>query len=366
MHHDVSLRTAQNARRSPVWSGPCGDGDNGGITFSLLSRWLCCRERFRLLVVEGLKSTDHFNYRIHYGLMWHVCEESYAAGRVWELRLGVYVEELNQQYPLSREHIRHWANVCSIQFPLYVEHWSKHADVKNHTPLMQETVFDVPYKLPSGRVVRLRGKWDSVYLHKDGADKGVWLMENKTKGDIDAVQMQRQLTFDLQVMTYLVALMISHPDSLPGNLRGVLYNVIRRPLSGGKGSIVRHKPTKNNPLGESEESYYARLAEYIKDDPEHYFMRWKVEVTSGDIETFRRTCLDPILEQLCDWWEWIKPMQEMTNDPFRPDPAGSHWRTPYGVWNSLLEGGSTEIDGYLSSKSEMGLSRTTNLFLELQ
>jgi hypothetical protein len=32
--------------RSPLWSGPCDSGPQGGITFSLLSRFSSCRERF--------------------------------------------------------------------------------------------------------------------------------------------------------------------------------------------------------------------------------------------------------------------------------------------------------------------------------
>jgi hypothetical protein len=75
------------------------------------------------------------------------------------------------------------------------------------------------------------------------------------------------------------------------------------------------------------------------------------------------------LEQLCDWWEWVKD---------NPDPwekgiisgkaacGGIHWRTPYGFYNVLAEGGSTELDEYLASGSELGLERTSKLFRELE
>ena len=68
--------------------------------------------------------------------------------------------------------------------------------------MLQEQVCDVPYNLPSGRVVRLRGKFDSVDL----IDGGIYLQENKTKGDIDKIQVERQLSFDLQTLMYSVAL----------------------------------------------------------------------------------------------------------------------------------------------------------------
>ena len=161
------------ARKTPVWEGPCSEGSNGGVTFSLLSRFLVCKERFRCLVVEGLKPADTFNHRLEFGNLWHVCEEALAlanstrespgeAANRWTARLTVHARDLAQRYPFQREQIDHWYKMCQALFPLYVEHWSKHPDVLERTPLLQEQVFSVPYSLPSGRAVRLRGKWDSV------------------------------------------------------------------------------------------------------------------------------------------------------------------------------------------------------------
>lgn len=146
--------------------------------------------------------------------------------------------------------------------------------------------------------------------------------------------------------------------------QGARFNVIRRPLSGGKGTIVRHKGSKNKPE-ETKEAFYRRLAQYIKDDPDHFFMRWNVEITPQDIEAFRRKSLDPILEQLCDWWDWVK----YPGDPFvstgKNDPQNKHFVAPFGIWNPLLEGASTEYDELLVTGSEVGLSRTEELFPEL-
>ena len=50
-------------RNTPLWKGPTEDG----ITQSLLSRFLVCRERFRLKVIEGLAPEDRFShYRERY------------------------------------------------------------------------------------------------------------------------------------------------------------------------------------------------------------------------------------------------------------------------------------------------------------
>jgi hypothetical protein len=144
----------------------------------------------------------------------------------------------------------------------------------------------------------------------------------------------------------------------------VRYNVVRRPLSGGKGTIKQCKD-------ETAEEYWARLAKYIQDDPGHYFMRWRAEFTAGDVAKFRRECLDPVLEQLCAWWDWVSSSVSNRTDPFTSRcpatyPQQYHWRHPYGVYNVLDEGGSTELDAFLETGSTVGLRQVDTLFSELE
>ncbi len=406
-------------RKEPLWRGPEVDG----ITFSLLSRFLQCRERFRLHVVEGLRPNPQFNHKIAYGEMWHVCEEAHAkqegSGKgcgiqLWPHFLTNYAQGLCKKYPQDQGQIDHWHRVCRTQFPLYVEYWRNHPDTAARTPLLQEQVFDVPLTLPSGRTVRLRGKWDSVDLVMPGkcncgADRsgpsaeahspscpagiahtvtgkgpqgGIWLQENKTKGDIRPSQVQRQLRFDLQTMLYLVAFGTPKKGhsaagrdvegwTYGAEIKGVRYNVVRRPLSGGKGTIVRHKATKNHPE-ETKDQFYTRMAEYIRAEPGEYFMRWNVEVSAADVARFRRECLDPVLEQLCDWWGWISnvsdhfAVEETFLDGRRAAYNPIHWRHPFGCYNALDEGGSSDLDDCLETGSEVGLCRVDDLFPELK
>lgn len=371
--------------RSPVWSGPESNTDSGGITFSLLARYLVCKERFRLYVMEGLRDRETFNHRLEYGNMWHLCEEIYARHKMIPgalTNLHGYCEQLCKKYPLQREEIDKWYNVCRIQFPIYVDYWSKHPDTSGRTNIEAERAFRTPYILPSGRTVYLRGKRDSVDLIEEGLQAGIYLQENKTKGDIDQQAIERQLTFDLQTMIYMVALehdLKEEYDTGGIPLAGVRYNVVRRPLSGGKGTIVQHKGSKKNPAGETKEEYYARLTRIIngrEEDapgPTHFFMRWKCGISLEDIEKFKRVCLTPILENLCDdyrWWKWCYPIEESIfnhdkrNREFTHCPR--HFIMPYGIQSSLLEGGESFIDYYIKTGNEAGLMRTTNLFPELQ
>lgn len=349
-----SLKTKSKKKTGfqSVWGGPHEEG----ITQSLLSRFLVCRERFRLLVIGGLKPDEGFSSRLHYGQMWHVCEEEIAANRTWEDALRRYAQDLCRQNPLQQEQVQHWYNVCKVQFPIYFDFWSKRREAGKRTPLVQEQVFCEPYVLPSGRIVKLKGKYDSIdFWDYGGKNNGVYLMENKTKGDIDEQQMQRQLTFDLQTMMYLIAM---RNGNWTAPVRGVRYNVVRRPLSGGKGTIRRHQPTKSNPQGESAEEFYERVAEYIRNEPEHYFMRWTVDVLPGDYEKFEKQFFQPCLEQLCDWWEFVSGGMEGNNK--------LHYRLPYGIHLGLFDGGESELDEYMRSGSTLGLRKVSNLFPELK
>ncbi len=342
-------------REEPVWKGPEVDG----VTQSLLSRFLVCRERFRLLVVEGLKPADKFNHFIEYGHMWHICEEHRDGD--WSSVLKVYALSLCKRYPYQQEQIQHWYNICKIQFPLYISYWAGQKSEQNRTPLFQEQSFKVSYELPSGRVVLLRGKWDGGNLLGPKRNPGIYLQENKTKGSLDEGQILRQLQFDLQTMLYLVALDAHFPED---HISGVVYNCVRRPLSGGKGSIRQHKATTKKPA-ETAEHFYGRVKTIIEEDPSNFFMRWKVEVTTADLERFKREFLTPILEQLCDWWEWVSGCQLHNPAALFSSLDGLHWRTPYGFYNILAEGGSSELDEYLATGSEAGLERTETLFSEL-
>lgn len=365
----------QKKRNAPVWKGPEVDG----ITQSLLSKFLVCKERFRLYVVEGLTVRDEFRHAPEYGNMWHTCEEGFASevasreGGAIDCafsNLEAYTRSLCKKYHLQQEEIAKWYNVCKTGFPIYAKYWRNNSDEKKRIPLLQEQTFDVPYELPSGRTVKLRGKWDSVDLIGKGKNAEIWLQENKTKGDIKEEQLRRQLTFDLQTMFYLVALkqqFLVGTKSLPPNawdtpIRGVRYNIVRRPLAGGKGSIRRHKATKTKPE-ETQESFYQRLSAIIAEDPTYFFMRWKVAISREDLERFKREFLNPCLEHLCDWYNDVCKCASL-NSPFGAD-GEYHYRLPYGVYSPLAEGRTTELDEYLISGSTVGLERTNNLFPEL-
>ena len=369
---------------TPLWQGPSGKGPQGGVTQGLIARWLQCPERARLYLMEGWRPVEQFSHRMEYGNYWHKCEEALASGFALPgIALTDYAKLLCRKYPLQQEQIIHWMNVCRVQFPCYVQYWAKHPDVENRIPLLAEQTFDVPYPLPSGRVSRLRGKWDSVDLVGKGKTAAIWLQENKTKGDIDEPQLKRQLSsgFQLQTMLYLVALAnfeVPRGGSVMSQLRrndtaGVRYNIVRRPLSGGRHSIKQKQ-------GQTAEEFYTELGERIAREPEFFFMRWNVGISAADIARFRRECLDPVLESMYDdweWWSWMEPRQSrrgnehmnLYNDFARhrqfPKHVHRHFRMPYIGYSNLLDGGEDGLDHLLNEGSKVGLEQVNNLFPEL-
>jgi hypothetical protein len=356
--------------KEPVWRGPMDSGPNGGVTQSLISRFLCCPARFHIMVIEGYKTEDAFSARMEYGNMFHVSLEAIAKNDPkinWEKALLVYCKELTLRYRNQQPEIDKFYNACLKQFPIYLDWWKKHPDEKQRTPLFQEQVFKVPHKLPSGRVVYLRGKYDAVDLIGVGKKAGIYLQENKTKSEIDQGKLTRLLMFDLQTGMYLISL-----DEMPrkeGNpdwchpIKGVRYNVIKRPLSGGKGSIKQLQGSKNV-APETKEEYYNRLQQYFVNEPHEWFARWKVEVTPEDINAFKRQFLDPILERMCDWYEWVTGAGK--SDPFADGGGrGLHYRYPTGIFNPVEEHGFSDVDEYLINGSTVGLRKVTSLFTAL-
>lgn len=367
-------------KRDPLWQGPENDGPLGGISQSLLTDFLVDRERFRLLAIEGLRTMDQFDHKLEFGNLWHACEESNAAGGMWPLRLEAECEKLSEKYPLSRQAIHKWKMTIATQFPIYLDYWSK-TKRRDGTrkSLMQEEVFHVAYELPSTRVVYLRGKWDEVYCLTHKRQRSIVLQETKTKSELDEMKIRQRLLFDLQTLLYIIALdtHFSNNGELDLVPMEIDYNVIRRPFSGGEGNIKQHQPTKKNPQGESESEFYRRLAkDYIAKEPKNWFMNITVGLSSHDIERFKRKLLNPILENLCDWYTWMTQARDIWSPdqqisirrgmmPVRTVDYSIHWQMPY-LFNPFVQGWTTEFDHYLESGTEVGLKRVDTLFRELE
>ena len=366
------IKNVKELPTTPLWKGPIEEG----ITQSMLGSYLVCNERFLIKSVRGIKPQEGFSKSLEYGNMWHTCEEALAAHQDWVKPLQRYAIELGHKYPNDKFEINKWYNVCNLTFPVYVEFWEKHTDEKKRTPLFQEEVFHLPYELPSGRVVNLKGKFDSV----DIIGKSVLLMENKTKAEIDEVKLKNELPNTLQPMFYLTALQAMQDSRKLGSklpIAGVRYNVVRRPLGGGKHTVSQHKgrKTKSGIVGaETKQMFYDRLQQLIRENASYFFMRWKCEISKTDLARFQKEVMNPILENLCDWYEWIEFCCVNDEDRFNailrqeqfPEHVPRHYRLPYGIYNVMLEGRDDAFNHYITNGTMAGMMKVETLFPELQ
>mgnify|MGYP000101818090 CR=1 FL=1 len=358
------------------WKGPIEQG----VTQSIVGDYVTCGERCRIKKVLGLDKPEEFNKNLDYGNMWHTCEEYYYKKLDWKEALKKVTTTYCRDYPSQQEDIYKWYRACELQYEVYLKYWKKHEHEKTRKNIFTEKEFEVEYRPKgyTGEPFLLRGKWDGLDLIKNLNKLGIFFQENKTKSEIDDVQLTRSLKFDLQTMFYLVALYTSrnkieelkkHKD-IP--IAGVRYNVIRRPLSGGKGSITRHKATKNKPE-ETLESYFGRLKEVFEENASTFFARYTVLVQPWEIKQFQEEFLDPVLLNLKDDYEWWKfcfnKDEEVYNYQLRqeqfPTHYRRHFRLPYSIWNPIAEGYRASVDDYLDSGSTVGLRRRKRVFPEL-
>lgn len=342
-----------------LWKGPEIDG----ITQSMLGKFLICKERFRLQYIEGYTKQEDFNIKMEYGNMWHICEEYFAKGADYSKPLLEYVKKLQKQFPFQQESILHWKKVCELQFPIYINYWKKQKDTLKRKPLFQEKDFNVLFTLPSGRAIRLRGKFDAV----DVISNALYLQENKSKGDYDAETISKELFFYLQPNLYLVALIemlkVGEIPAKVSKVGGVRFNIVRKPLSGGKHSITQHKGRGKAKKGaETKEQFYTRLEGILKDNSPHFFTRLKLDFSQARIEKFKHQFLVPTLEQLCLWYDWIVKNR---NNPFGRGNI-HHSVFPYGVFNPITEGYGSIYDTLIHDGDSKGLSRDYELFRELK
>lgn len=143
-------------------------------------------------------------------------------------------------------------------------------------------------------------------------------------------------------------------------IRGVRYNIVRR---------AAHK---------SAESMLEKVELDMRNGrADEWFARWRVEVTPQDVERFRRTCLDPVLENLCDdYGWWADCFENGAKDKYGcwemsvriesfAHHTKRHYRLPYGIYSPVHEGGFGDVDNYLETGDKSGLRKVTDLFPEL-
>lgn len=267
-----------------------------GVTQSMLSNFMTCKEKFRLSYVEGWRPAKVGTAPMEFGNCIHeildiVYSEStkYAPQDFCERQKDIVADACKQFEDYKYEQLESEGNdwdtlaenvaIAEVLLPQYFDHWKSDWQTVEWAGL--EEVFDVPITV-DGKTIRIRGKFDGVQRIKGK----LWLFETKTKGRIDEDTIMEKLSIDLQVNLYMWAIWKKYKE-FPC---GVVYNVIRRPML---------RQGKNERLSE----FVSKIKADIADRPDFYFIRNHGAVDKSEILEWEKNEFIPILKELIRWNE---------------------------------------------------------------
>lgn len=234
-----------------------------GMSQSLWDMWLSCNRSF-LFHINGY-SPSMREEKVHFGNLCHyVCDKTLLlTSPPTSRRVGKLVDEyterrIKENTLMTAQQMEMDAAKAHAVMTVYFEQYAKDLTNKKFTGV--ERGFKERY---SGCVQR--GKIDADFL----SNRKKWLMEHKTKGRINETDILRHLSIDFQNLFYLL-----NDEIRTGTMAvGTLYDVIRNPqLKLGKNESVK--------------SYYKRILETCRADPDHSFKRWEAPYGPKDHEMF--------------------------------------------------------------------------------
>lgn len=329
-----------------------GNGPKSGLSQTMIQKFIVCRERFRIRYVEGLISSGGVSDAIEFGNIFHKAWELHCKG----VPLKAILNKLTARHPRTREAVYdpHLCKIAVTLLPIYLEYTKE--DTKDFHYLRSEQKFNMPYQCGLGRIVHMKGKRDAELL-RDGK---LWLKENKTKSQINVEQLTHTLPYFVQPGLYLLSLQRDYPEY---DIGGFIYDVVRKP------GLKRKK-------NETEVQFLRRIRDDVESRPEHYFLMLEIDMDTKHLEEWRLRFFDPVISQICLWWESIK------HNPFDPwtTPSGNiglsgtdpqvlvqnphHFLRPFGIYDPLATG----VGDYflkIVNATNAGLVETDEPFPEL-
>jgi hypothetical protein len=283
-----------------------------GISFSLLSRFVVCRDRFHKYAVQGMREQGKQQNALNFGTYFHKLLEISAKDQ------RASADTVIAKVTRSKSSIAKIKTIDRLIGNMVFQEYSKHyADVK-YNYFDTETKFDVRYFVHGVGDVRLVGKIDQLIRKQQNA---FYVKENKTKENINETLIEATIPENLQTMMYVICAGIHFKKPITG----IVYDVIRK-------SKIRQKND------ESDVEFVERLREDIHKRPGYYFYRWDYPLNTRAIENFRLTTFDPLLREFYLWWKSIEsnPLNPWLDE--KGQPNSRHYRRPFGVYDSLTNG----------------------------
>ncbi len=235
------------------------DPRRDGVTQSALTTWLECPEKFRLLQMEGLAFQARPASALTWGSIFHDCLEGFYSKKEkldkvfdrWREK-----ENVTMMNPNDIERWEHMEMQIEVTFVRYVKYWKGVDKELKWVGLEQE--FAIPFEVNNMGTVNLRGKMDGCYE----TNGKLWLMENKTKGQINEAEISDTLEREFQLHFYHYCLKRVKKKTPVG----ATYNIIRRSQLKllQKETIAQHGHRLDDKISEDEGKFFSRL-EYAVD-----------------------------------------------------------------------------------------------------
>lgn len=269
---------------TPAWPGPY----EGGVTQSLLNRYLECPYRFYIYAVLGLEEPAEAHPNLVWGDTFHRALEEV-------INSDILISEMDETYLADIDQVIHehisdkWPSAPSSyehtvrhMYRLYDDSYKANGNWEAEVEINQE------YTTYNGYKVKVRGKVDGM--------SETHIAEHKCKGKLDTDQARLETPVDLQTTLYCKMT----------ERYNIIYDVIRIP------EAQFFSPQRN--LGESWSSWARRIFHTYTGSSQDYPIakrrhlwldQFTIYHTPEDIDRNCRYLVDPNIEKLCRWWDRV-------------------------------------------------------------
>lgn len=314
-----------------VWS-PIDDG----LSVSGLQLWLQDRFAFKVRYIEGYEEVQPFSAPLAYGNLIQSGIEGWVETGGQKAGMLKFIK--NEYDRLvdrngTMEEIDWWTHLAMHQADLFLQHYADDPHITTSEITKSERNVRVECPLPSGRAITL-----NCYLDGEGDNL---LFENKVRGRWSAEKISANISMDLQLNYYLLALWCESGE-IPQN---VWYQHQLR--VGGWGSKGPRKTKKETDL-----EHLERVKTWMSANPDEVFFRYVVRPTPLDVQRFAHACLYPMLEAFLDWYEYVEKVRLGEPCVNRWD-----WMSPYGLYNPFVEGTDEKFRHYRLTGTPNGLRK---------
>lgn len=303
----------------PVWKGPFAEG---GITQSLINRFLECPFRFFLYAYMGLQEPRAMDERLIWGDSLHVGLEHLIRGHSLEECIQIMHKYLDDNYPRAPSSFRYTTENMLSLYPLQkVESWGgveTEVDIRKPYTFNEQVVIHkhvqqflkpsseyIPTELllEKSHSVLLRGKVDMLSTDR----KHIGDHKGKGRSAQPPEKIKKEINQDTQMNLYAFCF---------DCVNDWLYDIILIPEDRYDVPPIR--------VGETPKAWADRIFYTHKDPYKGYpianqITRWINQVphwqTDEAIYAFMAYTVNPIIMRIVDWWEHVTHPLFDINDP---------------------------------------------------